>query len=160
MYRNLTPIAVLGASLVLAAPAAFGKDQPVVQQDPATEAVVLRGEALGRAYRDDPTLFGQQDPATLAVVLRGEALGRAYRNDPTLFGHVAARRTTRSDDHFLANDNRFRTKPVNEPTQVTVSSSGTEIEWSQIGIGLGIGILLMLGLTLAVRATRHPPLAH
>jgi hypothetical protein len=132
MYRNLTPIAVLGASLVFAVPAAFGKDQPVVKQDPATQAVVLRGEALGRAYR----------------------------NDPTLFGHVAARRTTRSDDHFLANDNRFRTKPVNEPTQVTVSSSGTEIEWSQIGIGLGIGILLMLGLTLAVRATRHPPLAH
>jgi hypothetical protein len=159
MYRNFTPVAVLGAFLVLAVPAAFGKDQPVVKQDPATQAVMLRGEALGRAYRDDPTLFGQ-DPATEAVVLRGEALGRVYRNDPTLFGQVAALRTTRSDDYFVANDNRFRIKPVNEPTQVTVSSSGTEIEWSQIGIGLGIGMLLMLGLTLAVRATRHLPLAH
>ena len=121
---------------------------------------MLRGEALGRAYRSDPTLFGQQDPATEAVMLRGEALGRAYRNDPTLFGHAAAGNTTRSDDHFVANDTRFRPTPVFEPRQATVSSSGTEIEWSQIGIGLGIGILLMLGLTLAVRATRHPPLAH
>ncbi len=39
-------------------------------------------------------------------------------------------------------------------------SSGTEIEWQQVGIGLGIGILLGLGLWLAVRFGRIRPLAH
>jgi hypothetical protein len=231
MSRTISLIAALGASLVLAAPAAFGKGQPVVELDPATEALMLRSEALGRAYQNNPKLFlGRQiDPATEAVILRSEALGKAYQNDPKLlqsdvpsaYGASAmevrkaidARSTgTRADvferavtahivgkdepyrdayqripsaggqvssgpapdaferavgaldtgsvDRFFANDNRFQVKPVEEPTQVTVSNSGSEIEWPQIGIGLGIGILLMLGLMLAVRATRHPPLAH
>jgi hypothetical protein len=254
MSRTISLIAALGASLVLAAPAAFGQGQPAVDVDPATEALMLRSEALGRAYQNNPKLFlGRQiDPATEAVILRGEALGKAYQSDPTLLGGqgrdtngfspdaferaVASQSDTGSGeryldayqrlpsaggqvsiasmpdaleravaahivgtdepyrdaheripdaggkvtsgpapdaferavgaldtgslDHFLANDNRFQVKPVDEPTQVTVSSSGDEIEWPQIGIGLGIGMLLMLGLVLALRATRHPPLAH
>jgi hypothetical protein len=254
MSRTISLIAALGASLVLAAPAAFGKGQPVVEVDPATEALMLRSEALGRAYQNDPKLFlGRQiDPATEAVILRSQALGKAYQNDPKLlqsdvpsaygasvtevrkaidanlrsdwtsaYGASAleVRKAidsgstgTRSDvferavtaridgtnevyrdaheripdaggqpstgpapdaferavgaldtgslDRFFANDNRFQVRPVDEPTQVTVSSSGDEIEWPQIGIGLGIGMLLMLGLLLALRATRHPPLAH
>jgi hypothetical protein len=42
-----------------------------------------------------------------------------------------------------------------------VASSGTDIDWSQLGIGFGIGIALALGLLLMVRVTRHNrPLAH
>lgn len=272
MSRTISLIAALGASLVLAAPAAFGKGQPVesleqaldapnsywqqglgsaIENDPATEALMLRSEALGRAYQNDPKLFlGRQiDPATEAVMLRSKALGRAFQNDPNVllqsegpsaygasalevrkaiddlstgtrpdaferavasntsaygpsaqavrksieareqarsvdryldahqripdssgqvssgppldvFERAVDSRDTGSLDRFFANDGRFQVKPVDEPTQVTVSSSGSEIEWPQIGIGLGIGILLMLGLMLAVRATRHPPLAH
>lgn len=40
------------------------------------------------------------------------------------------------------------------------TSSGTEIDWPQIGIGFGIGILSVLGLILAVRLTRSRTLAH
>ncbi|MEX0850090.1 MAG: hypothetical protein WD015_01180 [Gaiellaceae bacterium] len=63
-------------------------------------------------------------------------------------------------DRFVANDNRFRIDPSNNPGRVTVSASGREIEWPQIGIGFGVGIVLILGLLLAVRTTRHRPLAH
>jgi hypothetical protein len=35
-----------------------------------------------------------------------------------------------------------------------VTSTGTEIEWPQVGIGFGIGLVLALGLYLAMRFTR------
>jgi hypothetical protein len=63
MSRTITLIAAIGAALTLSVPAAWGMGQPV-QQDPATAAILLRSEELGRAYQDDPTLFGA-DSATL-----------------------------------------------------------------------------------------------
>jgi hypothetical protein len=79
---------------------------------------------------------------------------------PDAFERAVAARSTGSVDPFIANDNRFRVTPVNDPVSVSATGSGTDIEWPQIGIGLGIGIALMLGLLLGLRATRQPPLAH
>jgi hypothetical protein len=62
-------------------------------------------------------------------------------------------------DRFVANDNRFQPRPTNPTVAVSVSS-GSEIEWPQLGIGFGVGIVLVLGLMLAIRATRQRPLAH
>jgi hypothetical protein len=73
MARIITFVAAAGVALLVAAPG-FGKGQPVVQ-DPATEAQILRGEALGRYY--ERTGLGI-DPATQAQILRGQALGRYY----------------------------------------------------------------------------------
>ena len=51
MARITTFIAAAGVALLVAAPS-FAKGQPVVV-DPATEAQILRGEALGRYYQRD-----------------------------------------------------------------------------------------------------------
>ena len=39
-------------------------------------------------------------------------------------------------------------------------TSGSEIEWPQLGIGFGLGILLVAGLWLTMRMTKGRPLAH
>jgi hypothetical protein len=57
-------------------------------------------------------------------------------------------------------DDRFRIDPTSVPSPVTVTSSGREIEWPQIGLGFGIGLLLAAGLYVAMRFTRARPLAH
>jgi hypothetical protein len=83
MFRKSTTFTAVGAALVLALPAAalgqsserFGEG-PVNQFDAqATQAQVLRGQALGRYYQSQ-----QVDPATEAQILRGQALGRYYQS--------------------------------------------------------------------------------
>ena len=71
MYRTITPIAVLGAALVLAVPAAFGKGQPVEPQ--WMQALELRSEALNRQHG-----LGEYNPALRALKLRSEALNHRY----------------------------------------------------------------------------------
>lgn len=201
MYRTITPIAVLGAALVLAVPA-LGKSQraepqwmqalearsqelnrqySLGQYDPALRALKLRSEDLNRVHalgtysttsankaieaRERAFAVGRDEQPTSAIDARERAFGTkrdvqlASGTSPDAFARaLVTLGSTR--DHFVAVDDRFRIDPANVPVQATVSSSGSEIEWPQIGIGLGIGILLMLGLMLAVRATRQPPLAH
>jgi hypothetical protein len=59
-------------------------------------------------------------------------------------------------------DDRFRL----DPTTVVVSSpavtpsTGTSIEWPQVGAGIGFGLLLALGLFVGVRLVHHRELAH
>lgn len=57
-------------------------------------------------------------------------------------------------------DDRFRIDPTFQPAPVSVTGSGTEIEWPQVGIGFGVGIAIVLGLLLGLRATRQRQLAH
>ena len=74
MARIITFVVTAGIALVVAAPG-LGKGQPVAT-DPATEAQILRGEALGRHYQRDAVGV---DPATQAQILRGQALGRHFQ---------------------------------------------------------------------------------
>jgi hypothetical protein len=39
-------------------------------------------------------------------------------------------------------------------------SSGSEVDWEQVGVVVGIGILLAAGLFVAMRFTRVGPLGH
>jgi len=57
-------------------------------------------------------------------------------------------------------DDRFRIDPTNGPVPLSVTTSGREVEWPQIGIGFGIGLLLAAGLYFALRLTRTRQLAH
>ena len=50
--------------------------------------------------------------------------------------------------------------PNSLSTPTVSASSGSEIEWPQLGIGFGLGILLVAGLWLAIRMTKGHPLAH
>jgi hypothetical protein len=86
MSRKSTTITAVGAALVLLLPAtALGQSSerfgegPVNQFDAqATEAQVLRGQALDRYYGIGEYSGANVDPATQAQILRGQALGRYY----------------------------------------------------------------------------------
>ena len=71
MTPKFTLIAAVGASLVLAVPAAFGQSQPVQPQ--WMKALEARGEALNRQHG-----LGEQSPSTKALMLRSEALNRQH----------------------------------------------------------------------------------
>jgi hypothetical protein len=58
-----------------------------------------------------------------------------------------------SSDQVRLDPNRLSTPTVS-------ASSGSEIEWPQLGIGFGLGILLVAGLWLAMRMTKGRPLVH
>lgn len=57
-------------------------------------------------------------------------------------------------------DDRFQIDQSNVPASTSVSSSGREIEWPQVGIGFGVGLMLLLGVALTLRATHSRPFAH
>jgi hypothetical protein len=86
MFRKSTTITAVGAALVLALPAtALGQSSerfgegPVNQfESQATQAQVLRGQALDRYYGIGEYSGAKVDPATQAQILRGQALGRYY----------------------------------------------------------------------------------
>jgi hypothetical protein len=67
------------------------------------------------------------------------------------FAQALQPRETRPDP---VRDDRFRIDPTSSPVQAASTSSGTEIDWPQVGVGFGIGLVLALGLYLAMRFTR------
>lgn len=57
-------------------------------------------------------------------------------------------------------DDRFRIDHSNVPEPITVTSSGRDIEFPQVGIGLAVGLMLLIGLGLVLKATHTRPFAH
>ena len=45
-------------------------------------------------------------------------------------------------------------------TPIVQSTSGSELDWSQLAIGFGVGMLLILGLVVGVQLARNERLAH
>jgi hypothetical protein len=151
------------------------------EYSPEARALKLRSEGLNKLYglgewatttptsievRERGMSVGRENPTTSMLDAREQAfiekrnVQLSNGTTPDVFERAVAARGTGSDDHFVANDNRFRTDRVDRPVEVTVTGSGDEVAWPQIGIGFGIGMALILGLLLAVRATRQRPLAH
>ena len=93
------------------------------------------------------------DPATEAQILRGQELDRHYglgssstSSPARLEPNVGARGLT--DD------------PASRVGSTSEVSSGSEIDWAQVGVGGGIGLLLAVGLVAAMRFTRIRQLGH
>jgi hypothetical protein len=49
---------------------------------------------------------------------------------------------------------------VGNPSPITPTTSGRDIQWPELGIGFGVGMLVLLGLILTVRFGRSHPVAH
>lgn len=182
LKTSLVTIAV-GAMLVLGVPVAWGKAQPVSSASPEVlERAVLARELSQRAglvaspdaferavsaqqsasvatpYRD---AFQRAEGSPLAVSTDGfmraiTADGRssAIGSYPDAFQRVAL---TGSSTVVL--DSHDRGTPVTS-APLSPISTGTGIEWPQVGIGFGVGLLLALGLVFTMRVTRIRPLAH
>jgi hypothetical protein len=125
---------------------------------PAVRAERIRSEGLNRLYRLGefaPTTVSRHKDANGSVVepqsviaerLRSEGLNKLYG-----LGEFAP-----TVNHKGSNQRADLSTPVAEP----VATSGSDVEWQQIGIGFGIGIALAIALGLSLRVTRHRPLAH
>jgi len=104
-------------------------------------------------YRDAHergVVANQSEPQWLnGLAARSEGLNRKYG-----LGEFANTVANYRDAHERA------VPPTTGSAPVSITSSGREIEWPQIGVGFGIGIVLVLGLILGLKATRNPPLAH
>ena len=129
-----------------------------------TRTITLITATVGAALLFAVPAWGAADPAPRDehAVDRERALGTM--NEYTLssdfyadgFAQAVQSRNSRPEP---VGDDQLRPDPRNTPA-VTATSSGSEIEWTQIGIGFGIGLVLALGLYLAMRFTRIRPLAH
>ncbi len=176
MTRTISLITgIIGAALLLAVPAYadnWGADRAQqeeqqtativserVPEDQSLAALRIRSEALNRkhglgdfaqgttGYRDANERVVQPQSA-IALQVRSEGLNEMYG-----LGQFV------TDNGYV--DANERAVPPVSPTQVVSATSvEDDIQWPQIGIGLGVGIALAFGLMLALRATRHRPLAH
>ena len=174
MTRTISLItATVGAALLFAVPA-WGDNWGADKAQPPTDAGYLNPDVADRAAS------AKQQHVTTMLDAREQALGVSVQNrvDPVDRERALGTKNeiTLSSDFYAdgfaqaqqspasrpepVRDDRFRIDPGNTPSSGTVTSSGTEIEWRQIGIGFGIGLVLALGLFLAMRYTRIRPLAH
>ncbi len=131
----------------------------------AVPTALGEGRLAGSQPQDAVTYFKANELATLVqqpvqLDRRTDAWDRTAPTPQSSTYRDAGQRSTfpatGSDGYVDANQRGVG--PVN-PT-VSPTSSGTDIEWPQVGIGLGIGIALAFGLLLMLRATRQRPLAH
>jgi hypothetical protein len=173
MTRTISFItATVGAALLFAVPA-YGDNWGADKAQPAGEQVRVSPDLADRAIaaeqiRLERMLDRREEALAVSIQNRVEPVDReralGTKNELTLssdfyadgFAQALQSRDSRPEP---VRDDRFRIDPNSTPS-VTATSSGTEIEWGQIGIGFGVGLVLALGLYLAMRFTRIRPLAH
>jgi len=171
MTRKLSlTTAVAVTALSVGVPAAFGADrlpisqetvvaQPTPRMSPDTLERIQAATASNRS-----TLLGRSDSADGARAAGTSQGASTYlRYSDSVDGASVARKsegagsfTARYSDSA---DGATFAGGVDVPV-VSATSSGSEIEWPQVGVGFGIGLLLALGLGLILRATHVRPFAH
>jgi hypothetical protein len=162
MTRKISVIVgVVVTALAVSVPVALGQGgPPIAQQDEQQKAVeYFRANEVATL----PQLGNQGVPQWMkALQIRGEALDRQYGLGEFAggSGRDAHDRTSAVVSQGGKGDAHQRSAPLSDRTPVTVTSSGREIEWPQIGIAFGIGLVLLFGVALALKTRRHPPLAH
>ena len=169
--RILTTAAAVGATLVLGVPTALGSGDPMRDHGDASQAklavqpsaiAIVRdhGDATqARLVPPTPPMEGTRDhgdamQAKLAwlssrVVVRENVQSIKRQSSP-----VAVR------DHGDATQAKFVAQSSGTSVGELESTSGSDINWSQLAIGLGAGLFLFAGVILAVQFTRNQRLAH
>lgn len=146
--------AVAGAALLLAVPAAWGKGQLPTTVSPDA----MHEDGFDQAVAKSVALWMAEDGFDRAVAAKLAQQSKPITSPDAVDRYNAATLAQRSSGSF-AMDDRLR-EPVDVPVSTSATSSGSGIEWPQIGLGFGVGILLALGIGLAMRLTRIRPLAH
>ena len=163
MTRKLIT-AIVGAALVFAVPA-FGDSWGADRQD---EAVPVSPGLVDLIAKNGVVDSSVVDELNQSSTLDG--LGRAGLRRNGFDKAVEAKLALESKvSTYAACAGRGACAPRNVferaaapagTAHVATVSSGSGIEWPQIGVGFVVGILLALGLVLGLRHTRVRPLAH
>ena len=114
---------------------------------------VLLRERAGNA-RLRPVIHDHGDATEAKLLLQSPAMEIVRDHGDATQAKLVERGSTSvgSSDQVRLDPNRLSTPTVS-------ASSGSEIQWPQLGIGFGLGILLVAGLWLAMRMTKSRPLA-
>jgi hypothetical protein len=144
MNSKLRFAAFTATATLAVVPAAWGQGGPdaferAVDAKLQTSTVSIYPDAFERAV---------EAKSRSTAALYPDAFQRALNN------RISASPATTPGDHHT------RIEAVSAPSSTPVSSSGSDVEWPQVGIGFGLGALLALGLMLTVRAVRARELAH
>jgi hypothetical protein len=131
---------------------AVGRSVPTQGSIPYT----VPGDGFARAVRAKPTyqpnVGSDRDRSALTqgsipYTVPGDGFALAVRAKPTYQPNVGS-------------DRNERAAAAAGPAYAASASSGSGIEWPQIGLGFGVGIVLALGFVLGLRHVRVRPLAH
>jgi hypothetical protein len=148
--------AVAGAALAIAAPAWADSWAADRQQTPVTISPDAVDRAVAAKQRETAAML---DTRETALLRRSQPSSQVSPYPDVVDRAIAARPTT---IYTPVVDDPIRHDPT---TGVVCSpagspSTGTTIEWPQVGAGIGFGLLLALGLFVGVRLVHHRELAH
>jgi hypothetical protein len=135
--------AIAAAALAVGAPA-FG------QSPDAFERAVEAQQSLQSSPIVSPDAVDRVRQAQLQLKSSPHVAPDAFER--ALITRTDAGRTLSFDD--------WHATPSTVAAPVTPATSGTEVEWPQLGIGFGMGVALVLMLTLGLRVVRSRSLAH
>jgi hypothetical protein len=149
-------IGVAVSALAFGVPTALGEgrlagslEPTLAQPDPMIEDGFAQAVAAKKALSSPIVSERIGEPQSLkAERARSEGLNRVYG-----LGEFAV-----TNGYVDAHERAV--PPTSSTTPVSVTTSGRDVEWPQIGVGFGIGMLLLLGLGLAMRAAHVRPFAH
>ena len=177
MTRMISTVLVSGFAALALSASAFAQSEPLkrglgdfrqgqatvrVSPDLVDRAIVAEQNRLSAMLDAREKALGVSIQNRVEPVDRERALGTknelSLSSDFYADGFAQALRPDNSRPEPVRDD-RFRLDPNSTPS-VTATSSGTEIEWPQVGILFGVGIVLLLGLGLAMRAAHVRPFAH
>jgi len=166
MTRTISFIIGIAVVALVAVPTALGSYG--LGDSPATSK---QSDAVTFFWANErATMSSPESPAVRAERLRSEGLNKLYGLGA--FAHSTASTSKPVVEPQSVIAERLRSEGMNKryglgafasttPVAEPVTSSGTDVEWSQVGIGVGIGLALAIALGLSLRATRHNrPLAH
>lgn len=157
MTRTISLITLVATALLVAVPVAWGQTMPdAFERSLGTQGGTVQTDAFERA-------------ATTGV---GSIRGTVRMTDASERAHQL-RSSTPSSDAFersldrgtglvavSAYGDQHERVAASAVTVPSVTSSGSSVEWPQIGLGFGLGIGLALGLGLAMRLVRPRELVH
>ena len=146
MTRTISLIIGIAVVALVAVPTAFGE-----------------GRLAGSPEQDGVAYFYANERATLAdqplvVVSRPDSHEVNSASGYMDAGERALRISQPPSKTVLLSGDDHVT--VQTPESPTVTASGRDVEWPQVGIGFGIGIALAIALGLSLKATRPRNLAH
>ena len=153
MTPRISLITAVFVAALACVPAAFGDNWGADRQ---SQTVVGSPDAIERALAAD-----QQRLATM-LDAREQAFGtkRDVQLGTGVYPDAFERAVTANErTSGFRGDDRFTIDPTSQPSPVSVTGDGREIQWPQVGVGFGIALVLLMGLLLALRGRRQP-LAH
>lgn len=145
MTRTISLITAVVAFALFAAPVAWSQSGPDAFERAVNAATQTSNAGV---YLDAFERAMNAAAHTSNVSVYQDAFQRALNN------RISSLPTAIPGDHH----ERF--EALGTPSPASISSSGSDIEWPQVGVGFGMGALLALGLVLTLRLVRARELAH